>query len=146
MTTHYSSGSDTVAFVRQTWAGLRVLLAEDNAINQKVALRQLKKLGVDADAVADGEEVMQSIARTPYDVILMDCQMPHLDGYEATRRIRALEAESSVARRLHIIALTAHALPGDRDLCLQAGMDDYISKPMRLDDLGNALGRAERKT
>jgi PAS domain S-box-containing protein len=129
----------------ESYRGIRVLLAEDNTVNQKVALRQLKKLGIDADAVGDGEEVLQSIAHTPYDVILMDCQMPNLDGYEATRRIRQQESLTPSRRRMHIIALTAHAMPGDRDLCLQAGMDDYISKPMRLDELGNALGRAGKR-
>jgi CheY-like chemotaxis protein/nitrogen-specific signal transduction histidine kinase len=125
------------------YRGVRVLLAEDNAVNQKVALRQLKKLGIDADAVGDGEEVLKSIAQAPYDVILMDCQMPNLDGYQATRLIREEEARNPSRRRVHIIALTAHAMPGDRDMCLQAGMDDYISKPMRLDDIGSALARAK---
>jgi PAS domain S-box-containing protein len=132
--------------VQENYRGVRVLLAEDNAVNQKVALRQLQKLGIEADAVGDGQEVLQSIVRTPYDVILMDCQMPNLDGYETTRRIRQDEARTPSRRRVHIIALTAHAMPGDREACLAAGMDDYVSKPMRLDELGQALSRARPRT
>jgi PAS domain S-box-containing protein len=125
----------------QPYSTLRVLLAEDNPVNQKVAVRQLQKLGIAANAVGDGEEVLAALDRQPYDVILMDCQMPRLDGYATTRRIRAREARDPRVPRVHIIALTAHALAGDREVCLEAGMDDYISKPMRLDDLGVALER-----
>jgi CheY-like chemotaxis protein len=120
---------------------LRVLMAEDNAINQKVALRQLAKLGYSADSVASGVEVLAAIDQVAYDVILMDCQMPEMDGYEATRRIRALEAANPERPRHYIVALTANALDGDRAKCLEAGMDDYLSKPIRIDDLGRALER-----
>jgi CheY-like chemotaxis protein len=122
-------------------AGLRVLVAEDNPVNQKVALRLLDKLGVRADAVGNGLEVLDAIERSDYDVILMDCQMPELDGYEATERIRRREAAIPGGRRQFIIALTAHALEGDRDLCLQAGMDDYVGKPIRIEKLLEAIER-----
>jgi PAS domain S-box-containing protein len=123
--------------------GPRVLVAEDNTINQKVVLHQLAKLGVPADAVADGDEVLAAIQQTPYDVILMDCQMPQMDGYEATRRIRQREQANPKRPRQYIIAVTANALDGDRDVCLRAGMDDYLSKPVRLEDLARALERAQ---
>jgi two-component system sensor histidine kinase/response regulator len=121
---------------------VRLLLAEDNAVNQKVALRQLEKLGYAADAVADGDEAVRAVQQMPYDVILMDCQMPRLDGYAATRRIREIESRTPGMRRHHIIALTANSMSGDRDKCLQAGMDDYVSKPVRREDLAAALEKA----
>ena len=115
---------------------LRVLLAEDNEVNQKVTLRMLNKLGIRADVAANGLEVLQALERQPYDIVLMDIQMPEMDGLEAARFIRQRwPGEESP----HIIAVTAHALEGDRQRCLDAGMNDYISKPMRIEELIGAL-------
>ena len=114
---------------------VRVLVAEDNTVNQQVAVLLLKKLGYHADVVANGFEVLSAARRTDYDVILMDCQMPEMDGYEATRRLRL------DGRKMKVIAMTAHAMEGDRDACLSAGMDDYVSKPIRLPELQAALAR-----
>lgn len=117
---------------------LRILLAEDNLINQKVALRQLAHLGYQADVVANGNEVLQALADRIYDVVLMDIQMPELDGVAATKMIRE---RWPVARQPWIIALTAHALPQDREAYIAAGMDDYLSKPVNLSGLQAALAR-----
>src|SRR6266508_4075529 len=118
---------------------LRLLLAEDNVVNQKVALLTLGRLGYRADVVGNGLEVLDALARQPYDVILMDGQMPELDGLEATRRICR---DWPPTQRPRIIAMTANAIQGDRELCLDAGMDDYISKPVRIEELIRALERA----
>jgi signal transduction histidine kinase/DNA-binding response OmpR family regulator/PAS domain-containing protein len=117
---------------------LRLLLAEDNTTNQKLALRILARLGYRADVAADGLEAVAAVARRVYDVVLMDVQMPELDGLGATRRIRR---ELPDDRQPRIIAMTANAMQGDRELCLAAGMDDYVSKPIRVDELVNALAR-----
>ena len=117
---------------------LRILLAEDNAVNQKLALRLLARLGYEADVAGDGLRAIEALERTPYDVVLMDVQMPELDGLSATRRIRARWPD----RRLPIVAMTANAMAGDREACLAAGMTDYISKPIRPAELAAALERA----
>jgi CheY-like chemotaxis protein len=117
---------------------LRILLAEDNAINQKLALRLLERMGYRADLAGNGLEAIEALQRQPYDVILMDVQMPEMDGLEATRVIcREWEQE----RRPRIIAMTANAMKEDREECLAAGMDDYVSKPIRVDELVGALSR-----
>jgi PAS domain S-box-containing protein len=123
----------------------RILLAEDNLTNQTVALGQLRKLGYTADAVSNGFEVLKALRTNPYDIILMDCQMPGMDGFEAARGIRMQEKSVDPCHDgrppVCIIAITSNAMQGDREKCLAAGMDDYISKPMRIQDLQAALER-----
>ncbi len=117
--------------------GLRLLIAEDNAVNQRVAMAQLKKLGFAAECVSTGLEVLEALERIRYDIILMDCQMPEMDGYETTRQVR-----SGGGHQPYIIALTSNAMQDDRELCLATGMDGCISKPMRIGDLNAALNEA----
>ncbi|MFB3766132.1 MAG: ATP-binding protein [Methanotrichaceae archaeon] len=114
---------------------LRILLAEDNLVNQRMALLMLKKLGYKADPVADGKEVLQALERQSYDIILMDVQMPGMDGIEATKEIRRRWPDGWPK----IIAVTAHALKGDRERCLESGMDEYISKPVQIGELAKVL-------
>jgi CheY-like chemotaxis protein len=121
-------------------SSLRILLAEDNAVNQKVALRILDKLGYRADVASNGLEALDALERQTYDVVLMDVQMPELDGLDATRRIRERWPDES---RPRIIAMTANAMIEDREACFAAGMDDYLAKPVRPDELAEALGRAQ---
>jgi CheY-like chemotaxis protein len=111
-------------------APLRILMAEDNAINQKVGKLILQRAGFHIDLVGDGNEAVEAHRANPYDVILMDCQMPAMDGFEASRQIRLLQHRQPV-----IIAVTANALAGERERCLRAGMDDYLSKPFQAEQL-----------
>jgi CheY-like chemotaxis protein len=118
--------------------GARVLLAEDNFVNQKVAQRMLERYGCTVDVAADGEEALELWSHGGYQLVLMDCQMPGLDGFDTTRAIRAKEG---VGRHTPIVALTANAMAGDRERCIAAGMDDYLSKPIVLDQLIRVLDR-----
>jgi CheY-like chemotaxis protein len=117
---------------------LRILLAEDNVVNQKLALRFLTQMGYRADLASNGVEAVESVVRQTYDVVLMDVQMPEMDGLEASRRINAQWPNE---KRPRIVAMTANAMQGDREMCLAAGMDDYITKPIRVDQLVEALMR-----
>jgi CheY-like chemotaxis protein len=116
--------------------GARVLVAEDNPVNQRVVQGLLAKLGCEVIVVPDGGKAIEASQGGRFDVILMDCQMPEVDGFEATRRIRA-----GPQGQTPIIALTAGALEGDRQRCLDAGMDDYLSKPVRLEELAKVLSK-----
>lgn len=120
---------------------LRLLIAEDNPVNQKVALYMLQRLGLRADVVDSGRKAVLAVEKDGYDVILMDVQMPDMDGLEATRQICA---RWPAGKRPWIIAMTAGALAADRERCLEAGMDDYLAKPIRVQDLDEALRRAQR--
>jgi CheY-like chemotaxis protein len=119
----------------------KVLIAEDNLVNQKVALKFLKNLGYNADVAANGEEAIEALRHYPYKLVLMDVQMPVMDGLEATQLIRKAQAagETEFAREIHIVAMTANAMMGDRELCLSVGMDDYITKPLRPDAIKDVL-------
>jgi len=120
----------------ESQAVLRALVAEDNVVNQKVATRMLQRLGMRVDVAGNGLEAVEMFRLAPYDLIFMDCQMPEMDGYDASRAIRRLEGSD---RRVVIVAMTADALIGTRERCLAAGMDDYIPKPVKLDDLCEML-------
>jgi CheY-like chemotaxis protein len=116
---------------------LRILLAEDNAVNRKVAIRLLANMGYQTDVAGNGLEAIEALEKKEFDVVLMDVQMPELDGLGATRQIRARWPD----RPLHIVAMTANAMAGDRELCIAAGMNDYVSKPIRPPELAEALAR-----
>jgi signal transduction histidine kinase/DNA-binding response OmpR family regulator/HAMP domain-containing protein len=121
--------------------GARILIVEDNGINREVAREMLLDMRHTCDCLTTGAEALDAVASGRYDLVLMDCQMPGMDGYEATAGIRAWERQNRPGRPVPIIALTAHAMQGDRDRCLAAGMDDYLSKPLQADELGAMLGR-----
>ena len=130
-----------------TSAQIRILVAEDNAVNQKVILFVLAKAGHFLEFANDGIEVMQKIKENSYDLILMDCQMPNLDGLKATQRIRANEALNQ-DQRIPIVALTANAMVGDRERCLAVGMDDFLAKPFKPDEIKQKItlwAQAKRK-
>jgi len=127
-----------LALTRRAGPGPRVLIAEDNPVNQRVAVRLLEHLGIRADVASDGNEAIESLTRQSYALVLMDCQMPELDGFEATARIRSGE---TLDGQIPIIAMTASAMQGDRERCLAAGMNDYVSKPVRIDDLRPVIER-----
>jgi CheY-like chemotaxis protein len=122
---------------------VRILVAEDSPLNQQVALKQLEKLGYVAEAVADGGQALEAHARTPFDIILMDCQMPGISGYEATWQIRNREQEKAggpeAVKRVYIIAMTANTQADNREKCTEAGMDGFINKPVQLAELEVAL-------
>jgi CheY-like chemotaxis protein len=122
---------------------LKILLAEDSLVNQIVAINQLQSLGYQADVAANGQEVLDLCSQIHYDIILMDCQMPILDGYSTSRQIRALETANDCleSNKVIIIALTANALREDRDRCLASGMDDHLSKPVRKENLADIISR-----
>ena len=133
---------DLAPFERlSTLTGVRVLLAEDNTTNQTVALKLLRRLGCEVEVVADGLEVLAKLGEADFDVILMDVAMPRMDGLQASEQIRHREERQAISRRVPIIAMTAHAMDGDRERCLAAGLDDTLSKPVSITQLGEVLAR-----
>ncbi len=128
-------------FIQPDWSGRRALLVEDNAVNLIVAQTQLERLGALVLTALDGALALKTLARETFDIVLMDCQMPNMDGYEAVRRWRQLETEQLVGRRTPVIALTANAMAGDRERCLAAGFDDHLGKPFSQEDLQRMLIR-----
>jgi CheY-like chemotaxis protein len=124
-------------FVKFAPEGTTILLAEDNPVNQMVTQLQLKKLGYNCSVVATGREAVAAVQKENYAMVLMDCQMPDMDGLEATKEIR--KAEALTGRHVSVVGLTAHAMGGDREKCIAAGMDDYLSKPASLEQLSQCL-------
>jgi CheY-like chemotaxis protein len=124
------------------FSSFRILLVEDNPVNRAVTRVMLEYFGCRTDVARNGREALAAVAGAVYDLILMDCQMPEMDGYDATRAIRERESAcGGEVRRIPIVALTAHAMEGDRESCLDAGMDDYLSKPYKPDQLSVVLAR-----
>ncbi|HEU5407964.1 MAG TPA: response regulator, partial [Nitrospira sp.] len=123
---------------------LRILLAEDNIINQKVAARLFQRMGYRVDVVANGREAVEAVSRIRYDAVFMDCEMPEMDGFEATNLIRKLEGLGT-PHHVPVIAMTANVMQGDRERCLAAGMDDYLSKPISVDALARVLDRVNQE-
>jgi len=137
LVTRHSLAEDT-ARAKAARGDARILLAEDNIVNQKVALKILDRLGYRADAVTNGKEAVETLKAIPYDLVLMDCQMPEMDGYQTTGAIRKMEGGD---KHTPVIAMTAHAMEGDRERCLEAGMDDYIAKPVDPKALADVLDK-----
>jgi CheY-like chemotaxis protein len=135
-----SSISDTVACDAPGTPVRRILLAEDNPVNRELATEMLTFLGFHVDSAEDGREALAAFDRCDYDLILMDCEMPFVDGYEATRRIRAAETASN-RKKAPIVALTGYATGEDRDKCLEAGMDDFLGKPFTLNEIRETIGK-----
>jgi CheY-like chemotaxis protein len=137
----HAVAADSVTPIRavQRWAGVRVLVAEDNVVNQRVARRFLERLGCEVEVVDDGAQAVEALSRSSYDFVLMDMQMPIMDGLEASRRIR--EQEQTNRQRTPIVALTADAMVGTFERCLEAGMDDYLTKPIDVKRLEEVLAR-----
>lgn len=138
-----SMGKEADRIGEHRYDGLQVLLAEDNAINQRVAVRMLEMFGCEVTVVDNGVLALEAIENGHYGVVFMDCQMPEMDGYETTRRIRELEKDGRL--RTAVIAMTANAMAGDEDFCRASGMDDYLSKPLRTEELGRVLEQWTRK-
>jgi CheY-like chemotaxis protein/HPt (histidine-containing phosphotransfer) domain-containing protein len=124
----------------QSFPGVRVLVAEDNHVNARLATTLLARLGALVDVAADGREAIQAVRRGAYDLVFMDCQMPEIDGFDATRQIRRLEVQAG-RRPMPIVAMTANAMAGDRERCIEAGMDDYLAKPVHREELAAVLAK-----
>jgi CheY-like chemotaxis protein len=137
-TKHEAVNSAHVLIPRFT-SSKRILIAEDNPVNQMLVLTQLKGLGLSAHAVANGREAVEALRSAHFDLVLMDCQMPEMDGYEATRAIR--EVEKSTGEHVVIIALTANAMKEDQDKCMLSGMDGYLSKPIKKNVLASCVAQ-----
>jgi two-component system sensor histidine kinase/response regulator len=129
----------TLHSLRESRGRLRILLAEDNRVNQVLAVRLLEKRGHEVAVAGNGEEALEALDKQAFDLVLMDVQMPEMDGLQATAAIRKSEMKSG--KHIPIIAMTAHAMAGDKDRCLEAGMDDYITKPIRPEQLDDVLKR-----
>jgi CheY-like chemotaxis protein len=132
----------SIPFIQTTRPAVRILVAEDNLINRKVALNKLQKYGYQVDAVADGNAVLVALSKIPYDIVFMDCEMPEMDGHEATLAIRALERKSAPGKSpVYIVALTANAMHGEKEKCLAMGMNDYLPKPVQTSEFEAVLER-----